>query len=125
MRRINAIVLLFLYLSVNIDLQELMRVPFLFGHYDEHRQRNPEVDFVTFIVLHYFDDDSNDADAERHRQLPFKETHDRVPLSVAIPSESINTLPGLYLYVSVKHILYNSSLNCIFAQFNIWQPPKA
>lgn len=125
MRRVNAIVLLFLYLSVNIDLLEVMRVPFLFEHYNEHRQRNPEVDFVTFIVLHYFNDDSGDADAERHRQLPFKETHDMMSLSVVVPAESIYTLPGLHLYAKVKHILYKSPLNCTCAQFNIWQPPKA
>lgn len=125
MRRVNAIVLLFLYLSVNIDLLEVMRVPFLFRHYNEHRQGTPEVDFAAFIVLHYFSDDSGDADAERHRQLPFKETHDMMSLSVAIPAENIYTLPDLHLYAIVKNILYKSPLNCTFAQFSIWQPPKA
>jgi len=125
MRRVNAIAFLVLYLSVNIDLQEVLHIPFLFEHYNEHRQEKPDVDFVTFIVLHYFGDDRGDADAERHRQLPFKETHDIMPLSFAIPAENIYTLPHLHLYAIVIHILYKSPLHCTFAQCNIWQPPKA
>jgi hypothetical protein len=125
MRRISAILVLLLYLSVNIDLREVMRVPFLFEHYNEHRQQNAKPDFLTFILLHYFTGNTDDADV-RHSQLPFKASHDDImTLSVAIPTESICALPDLYLYAIVKRLLYKSPLNCTFAQFNIWQPPKA
>ena len=124
MRRIGAIVFLLLYLSVNTDLREVTRIPFLLEHYDEHKLRNPNTDFLTFILLHYF---TNDVDDDvRHSQLPFKASHDDImSLSVAIPTESICTLPDLYLYAIVRPLLYKSPFNRTFAQFNIWQPPKA
>lgn len=125
MRRIGAIIFLLLYLSVNIDLRDVMRIPFLFEHYDDHKQRKPGTDFLTFLLLHYVVNDVDDDDA-RHSHLPFKASHDNImSLSVVILTESICRLPDLSLYAIVKSLLYKSSFNNTFALFNIWQPPKA
>lgn len=71
MRRTSAIALLFLYLSVNINLWEVMRLPVLFEHFYEHKQSNRELNFAGFIVLHYFSSDVKDADYERDQAAAF------------------------------------------------------
>jgi hypothetical protein len=126
MRRVSAIALLFLYLSVNTDLLEIMRFPVLFEHFYEHKQVNREFSFVGFIVLHYFRSDVKDADYERDQQLPFKGTHcEMTSLSVAITAENTPVAPRPTGEVIQKLVMYSSPFTSSLTQFAVWQPPKA
>lgn len=102
-------------------------MPILFKHFIEHKSLNQEISFTKFLYQHYQDDDGDDNDNERDKQLPFKSIE---PFNVAV-----NT--GL---------IYNTTLKFKFApniskadlQFSnyqdlkipspflstIWQPPK-
>jgi hypothetical protein len=125
MRKFSAIMLLSLYLSVNIALHEWMRMPLLIEHFKEHRQVDGEVGFFAFLLLHYFGDDTGNADTEHHRQLPFKDIHrDPASLLLAIPFTPTWEVIGSYANKVVSRIHYKSVFNSAFSQFNIWQPPK-
>lgn len=126
MSRAGTIALLFLYLSVNTDLEEIMRFPILFEHFYEHKQVNHEFSFVEFIVLHYFQGDVKDADYERDQQLPFKGTHcEMTSLSVAITTENTPVAPLPTGEVIQKLVMYSSPFTSSLTLFAVWQPPRA
>lgn len=126
MRRASAIALLFLYLSVNINLWEVMRLPVLFEHFHEHKQSNRELNFAGFIVLHYLSSDVKDADYERDQQLPFKGTHSEMTsLTIAITNENTTVVPHQAREIIKELVMYSSSFTSSLAQFIVWQPPRA
>ena len=126
MRRANAISLLLLYFLVNTELRELVRLPILFEHFSEHKQRNKHVSFSDFIVLHYFSGHVKDPDFERDQQLPFRGTNcEELSTPVALPVESfVEPLPEIS-YATLNVGIYVSPFHSSLFQFTIWQPPKA
>ncbi len=126
MRRPIAIAFLLIYISINIDLQELARIPVLFEHFAEHKNQNREVSFVSFIMLHYFSGDIKDSDYQHDQQLPFKSHHcEEVSFSTAIPAESFSELPARVQHTTSKPCTYVSPFGASLYQFSFWQPPKA
>jgi len=126
MRRATAVFLLLFYLLSNTELHEIVRLPLLFEHFAEHKQKNKDVSFFVFIVLYYFGNDSRGSDYQLHQQLPFKESHcEEIFDSIVIPIESFDrSLPGIP-YSLVKMETYASVFNTSSLQFVIWQPPRA
>jgi hypothetical protein len=126
MRRANAISLLLLYFLVNTELRELVRLPILFEHFSEHKQRNKHVSFSDFIVLHYFSGHVKDADFERDQQLPFRGIHcEELSTPVGLPVESFEEPLPEISYATLKVGIYVSRFHSSLFQFTIWQPPKA
>ncbi len=64
--------LLVLYLATATPLAELVKVPVLFEHFQEHRQESPDISVLDFFRIHYFNGNERDADYSRDMQLPFK-----------------------------------------------------
>jgi hypothetical protein len=125
MRRASAISLLLLYFLVNTELRELMRLPILFEHFSEHKQRNNHITFSDFIVLHYFSGHLKDADFERDQQLPFKGIHcEELSAPVVLPVGSFEELSEIS-YATLNVGIYLSRFHSSLLQFKIWQPPKA
>ncbi|RFZ94118.1 hypothetical protein D0C36_00745 [Mucilaginibacter conchicola] len=56
----------------NTELDQLAKLPILFQHFKEHRQRDSSVTLMQFLGMHYWGDDLNDNDNDRDMQLPFK-----------------------------------------------------
>jgi len=52
--------------------RELFKLPLLLEHFREHRQEEPDISWLSFLILHYFNDAPPDADYARDMQLPFK-----------------------------------------------------
>ena len=126
MRRANAIALFLLYVLVNTELREIVRLPILFEHFAEHKQRNKHVSFSDFIVLHYFSGHVKDADFERDQQLPFRGIHcEELSASVALPVESFEEPLPEISHATLNVGIYVSRFHSSLFQFAIWQPPKA
>ena len=126
MRRANAIALFLLYVLVNTELREIVRLPILFEHFAEHKQRNKHVSFSDFIVLHYFSGHVKDADFERDQQLPFRGIHfEELLAPVALPVESFEQPLPKISNANLKVGIYVSPFYSSLFQFTIWQPPKA
>ena len=126
MTRISAIGFLIIYLVANTELHQFLRLPVFFDHLREHRQENPDLGLMGFIVLHYFSGNPQDSDHERDEQLPFK-SNDCVaaPSAVAILTvisfERLLDVPSNTTNTSI----YKSPFNPSSFQFTIWQPPRA
>jgi hypothetical protein len=126
MRLASAVVLLLLYLLAATELQEMVRLPALFEHFAEHKQKNKDVNFLGLIVLHYFVGDSKDSDYQHHQQLPFKEGHyEEASASIIIPVESFDAPLRSIPYTLIKMETYASLFNSASFQFTIWQPPRS
>ena len=65
-------ILLLLVFIDGISLNELAKVPILFAHFLEHRDRDQNIDFISFLAIHYWGEDIDDNDTDRDNQLPFK-----------------------------------------------------
>jgi hypothetical protein len=126
MTRLTAIGFLLIYLTANTELHQLLRLPVFFDHLKEHRQENPEMGLIGFVILHYFSGNPKDADQERDEQLPFK-SNDCVaaPSAIAILTfisfERLLDTPA----TGTSSSIYKSPFNPSSFQFTIWQPPRA
>jgi hypothetical protein len=65
------IVLMVVHLFGNTELGQLLRLPKLVSHYFQHRELNPTVTFMDFLVMHYGGDDGTSADDDSDSQLPY------------------------------------------------------
>ncbi len=93
--------LLAVYVAAATPAGELLKLPALIGHFAEHRQENPRMTVLSFVILHYFSGDVRDADYERDMQLPFKSVD--IPLSVFSalhfpPEPTAATAPALPVF---------------------------
>lgn len=124
MKRIAAICFFTLYLVSATEAKQLLKLPVLFEHYAEHKQKNREISFLNFIYMHYAGSDFDDGDQDRDMQLPFKSLTSATALFPAF-SPSAN---GIKLEPSFS-IREGSFLPApfnfqSFYLSSIWQPPK-
>jgi hypothetical protein len=54
---------------------ELMKLPMLVAHYQEHHNGAAELTLAAFLDLHYADNGHEEADHEGHESLPFHHHH--------------------------------------------------
>ena len=125
MKKLAAILFITVHLFGN-ELYQLMKLPVLFDHYEEHKILNPNISFLNYLTLHYVKDSSKDFDHERDMQLPFKAIDhftapvvpDFIPDATASP------------HVHFRQIFFSkrciSDESFIFTDFlsGIWQPPR-
>jgi hypothetical protein len=75
MRRIITISFLAVYFLGNTEVGQLVNLPKLITHYQQHQQLNSKVSFVGFVSMHYFGDDGITADDNQDNELPFRQLH--------------------------------------------------
>ncbi|MCD8740667.1 hypothetical protein LT679_08655 [Mucilaginibacter roseus] len=68
------------------ELHQLFKLPILFQHYAEHKERNTRVSFVDFLSMHYWGDDMDDNDDDRDMQLPFKKIDAHITQTIFLPA---------------------------------------
>jgi hypothetical protein len=103
---------------------ELMKIPQLIEHFNDHQERGSEVSFWTFMDMHYFSATAEDGDFPEDMKLPFKSS-DSFGYSL-----SVTTLPSFsyeltHSYTSLLlHTVHES--DCAIsdgASQSVWQPP--
>lgn len=72
MRRVLAIFFLILFTVSSTEAGQLLRIPLLITHLNEHLQKERNASVYDFLVEHYLSDHDNDGDSDKDRQLPFK-----------------------------------------------------
>lgn len=125
MKRIFAILFLFLFFTVNTAFGQLLRIPTLVHHFLEHVQLDNST-LEEFITEHYAKEINHPDDKHNdHQNLPFKALDNhamQVVISVSQPSFIITpvfTAPvALNTPIRNQQHYTNAFLN------NIWQPPR-
>lgn len=103
----------------------MVKVPFLFNHFNDHKNENSEITFINFLFQHYIqesDGSLHDSDFAEDSKLPFK------------ADENIHVHFPPYILVALKIGTLMIPENIIFIEFNyipvysfspqIWQPPR-
>lgn len=127
MKKITTIFFLSVYLLAATEAHQLLKLPVVFQHFNEHKQENQGISLLQFLTMHYFNDDPKDDDYERDMQLPFKTNGEHLsPISPAfVPFfvEAKIEKPVEFLKnetaFSQNQFLPSSYLD------RIWHPPKS
>jgi hypothetical protein len=82
MFKIFSIFLCFQLLTGNLFGNELAKIPFLWGHYEEHKAENKNLTLGEFLSLHYNNPEHHEKDHEKHHHLPLQHSHQVTALLV-------------------------------------------
>jgi hypothetical protein len=121
MRRVAAIGMLVLHLSLLTEMNELMRLPLLVEHFIEHRELVPEMSFFQFLAMHYKTDVAHDS---TDMELPFKQCDHSVASPIfTLPAERIELNPAVPSAMPEFFSLYISFVPSAGPN-EIFQPPR-
>jgi hypothetical protein len=119
--RLFAISLLVLYINSNTEFHEMLRLPILLEHYNQHKQKVSDISFWEFLVMHYKSGVSHDSD---DNQLPFKDPgHSFTAPTLAIPIHKI-ALKETVLITRTNHSYTYSETFVASHLSDIFQPPR-
>lgn len=71
MLKISSIILLFSWLIGQTPLQQVLRLPELFGHFNDHNDEGV-ISLSEFMYNHYVDEPVHDGDDDEDEKLPFR-----------------------------------------------------
>jgi hypothetical protein len=125
MKKILSILLALQLLTGNQFLAEMVKIPTLIEHFKEHKALNDNLDFFTFLKMHYSDPEHQKSDT-RHDSLPLKvhssahaetfvfslETHPSVPEPILQDIENKTQ--------AIKNHQFSDSK----ISFSVFQPPR-
>jgi len=121
LKRFLAISLLALYINSYTEFHEALRLPVLFEHYAEHRQKVSDMSFWEFLAMHYKTDVNHD---DHDGQLPFKVPgHSYTAPAMALPEFKI-ALKETLVQNLVKHSSIYTEAYVASQLQDIFQPPR-
>jgi len=124
MRKTLAILLISVQLIGNTEVGQLLKLPQLVKHYYQHHHKDPSVDFIDFIVMHYAGDDGTSADDNMDNQLPCHNlTHNTIAVAY---SPMVKEIPVVEFSCSITKDYNSRLLNGISSKHVslILQPPR-
>lgn len=125
LRKILSIFLLLLCVLAYTEAGQLLKLPILIAHFNEHNAGDHRLKVWDYIKEHYNNDDKIPADHDRDMQLPFKTSHTcQANLMLFAPLQP-ETQPKVTTEPLVVFLLSNE--DCLSNVFTgtIFQPPRA
>ena len=123
-----AIFFLSVYLISTTELSQLLKFPVLVEHYVEHKEKNPEISIVDFLVLHYnnhLENHPHDDDYDQDQKLPFIVHTDVLSFCFVYTAPLSFDIKGVFPVNRKSKVL---SFDDNFSENNflssIWQPPR-
>jgi hypothetical protein len=71
-RKTLSILLLSAYLISSTELSQILKLPLLLEHFNEHKTWNEGTTLWSFMIMHYTNNDVKYADHDKDMKLPFK-----------------------------------------------------
>ncbi len=127
MKNITTILFLALYLLSATEAHQLLKIPVVFQHLNEHKKEDKNISLLQFLAMHYLHGSPKDKDYDRDMQLPFKTAGDCVatvtpafvPVSVELSIEPPVILSSREDFTRPDQFILSAYRS------TIWQPPKA
>lgn len=123
-----AIFFLSAYLISTTELSQLLKFPVLVEHYVEHKEKNPEISIVDFLVLHYnnhLENHPHDDDYDQDQKLPFIVHTDILSFCfVYAPSLSFDIKVMFPVNQKSKVLSFDDTFSDNNFLSSIWQPPR-
>lgn len=125
MKKYTLISLLFLYAFSITELHELLKLPLLVSHFDEHRHENKDLNLGQFLNMHY-NQSPKDSKHEKDHHLPYKSHHNCYNcLFVAyLPQQALSFPENMEFAESKDELIHVESGLLSNFQSDFWQPPK-
>lgn len=123
MNKLVTFFLITVFLCANTSIGELLKVPNLIEHYNEHIQEASKsgVKFVDFLKEHYSKNTENDL--EEHQNLPFKSFDHTSNVLFVFPISHFKLETEKVAIVTNETFVYKNSFKSnLFT--SIWLPPK-
>jgi len=97
----------------NTSISEVVKAPQIFLHFNQHKRLNPDINFLTFVDMHYFGHDLNDKDDTEDGKLPFKNIGGHFHFSTAVPVEKLLAIKAvsfdLFIGQSFKYPCFHNN----------------
>jgi hypothetical protein len=121
LKQLLSISLLVLYLNSFTEFHELLRLPILVEHFQEHKLQVNDITFWEFLVMHYKTDVPHD---NQDNELPFKDkNHSFTAPAVSLPFQKL-VLKAPSVSIEIKHTSYYKVAHFTSPNQAIFQPPK-
>lgn len=123
MNKIIAFFLITIFLCANTSIGQLLKVPNLIEHYNDHKSEivNQSVSFIGYIKDHYSKKTENNQ--KEHQDLPFKTYDNTVNLLFIFSFVTFQLLVERIAFDVNKTFFYKNSFKLnLFT--SIWLPPK-
>ena len=118
------ILFLSVYLFSSTELNQLLKLPLLYEHFQEHHQEDNSLSMLDFIVMHYSSNDVDRTDQDDMR-LPFKSPDGCFSASMFAYISQPLEFTQKFIFVTKEPINNYSYLEFSSSYLNsIWQPPK-
>lgn len=128
MKKMFAIFFLSVYLISTTELSQLLKFPVLVEHYIAHKDKNPKISVVDFLVLHYnnhLENHPQDDDYDQDQKLPFIVHTDVLSFCFVYTAPLSFDIKGVFPVNRKSKVL---SFDDNFSENNflssIWQPPR-
>lgn len=126
MRKFFALSFLALYVFTSTEFHEIMKLPNLVSHYNEHKEENKDMSLWKFLCIHYAHGDVMDDDRDKDMKLPYKsiDCHASTLVVTLPPTHQFEFQNNVNFHEEKEQNSYykNSSYSDNF--ISIWQPPK-
>ena len=104
---------------------QLLKLPVLIEHYNEHKRQNEHLSLWGFLCMHYANGNEKDADYDKDMKLPFKTHTENINLLLFVtrlPDFGMTARPE---YIPEKQFAayHEDFINAAYAAA-IWQPPR-
>lgn len=128
MKKAISISFLLLYLLSTTEMVELLKLPVLFEHFQEHKKWDNKITFFEFIVAHYAECIRGNPDYDLDKKLPFKSHTGHAAASVWVAAEPYEQpyvfQSSLISLITNLSFDYHDRQPLCSALKSIWQPPK-
>ncbi|MDP4286086.1 MAG: hypothetical protein Q8891_16875 [Bacteroidota bacterium] len=128
MKKIAAILFLAIYLFSTTEAIQLLKLPVIFEHYKEHKNKDHSITFLKFLDIHYMHGSPQDADRDRDMQLPFKTSNECI-FTLSVPFIPFYTTAVIIQQPATiqKKNPFGACNHAILPSYysKIWQPPRS
>ncbi|RTL60890.1 MAG: hypothetical protein EKK37_01690 [Sphingobacteriales bacterium] len=123
-RKLAAILFLFVLISSNSELHQLLKIPALISHFIEHKKADHSISFIAFLKLHYKETREIDKDHDRDMQLPFKADNCSFLTLTLYQHKTSIELNNKEQMISKQHLSVDDQFVSSQVLNSIWQPPR-
>jgi hypothetical protein len=127
LKKVTAILFFTFYVFSTTEAQQLLKLPVIFQHFQEHKKEDKNISLLRFLAIHYLHGSPKDKDYDRDMQLPFKTSGDCLssitPAFVSSISEFSIAKP-VEIFQKERNIFQDGFTLSSFLS-GIWQPPKS
>jgi hypothetical protein len=121
-----SILLFSAYLISATEIYQILKLPLLLEHYNEHKFLNEGTTLWSFLIIHYTNNDIKYADYEEDMRLPFK-SHEGCANALSLSFiQNFTSIKIRNLFEKERKIYVISNDNILNSTYlsTIWQPPK-